>query len=283
MRNIINVSLLVLSSFGSNVSFGQNERQTLTEQPAANATAFILNGEVYTFEYLMQFATLLIGDTSSIDLVEAYPILTSVVAEQELAAEAAIASGLDQSPELIEALELLRKSILADAFIGQEIGSRLDEARLQLAYSDYVEGFIPAPVATASHILVETELEAVSIIEQLESGASFEMLAREFSVGPSGPSGGKLGTFGLGQMVPSFEEAAFSLNPGSFSNEPVQTQFGYHVIYLEDLSGTEPENYESVLPALSEAVQQQIQMEIRDELRTGADLLVTPLEMLTAE
>ena len=85
----------------------------------------------------------------------------------------------------------------------------------------------------ARHILVETEEEANSLIEDLNGGRDFAELAREESTGPSGPNGGDLGFFGRGQMVPSFEQAAFALEDGEIS-APVQTQFGWHVIKVEE-------------------------------------------------
>jgi parvulin-like peptidyl-prolyl isomerase len=81
----------------------------------------------------------------------------------------------------------------------------------------------------ASHILVSTKQEANNLINQIRSGASFEKLAQQHSQCPSGKNGGDLGFFGLGQMVPAFETAAFTMEPGQVS-QPVQTQFGYHII-----------------------------------------------------
>lgn len=85
----------------------------------------------------------------------------------------------------------------------------------------------------ARHILVKTENEAKALVEKLKSGADFVELAKKNSIGPSGPQGGDLGFFGRGQMVPEFEEAAFALAPGQVS-DPVKTQFGWHVILVEE-------------------------------------------------
>ena len=82
---------------------------------------------------------------------------------------------------------------------------------------------------SASHILVEQEFEAQDLLKKIEGGESFENLAKQYSKCPSGQQGGALGTFGKGQMVAPFEEAAFSLQPGQISG-PVRTQFGYHII-----------------------------------------------------
>lgn len=86
----------------------------------------------------------------------------------------------------------------------------------------------------ASHILVNTKAEADKILNRLRAGARFEDLARKHSQCPSGRKGGDLGYFGRGQMVKPFEEAAFSMQKGQIS-QPVQTQFGYHLIMVTDL------------------------------------------------
>jgi len=83
---------------------------------------------------------------------------------------------------------------------------------------------------TASHILVEKQSQALKILEELKGGAKFEDLAKKYSTCPSGKRGGNLGPFGRGQMVKPFETAAFDLNVGETSKEPVRTQFGYHII-----------------------------------------------------
>jgi len=82
----------------------------------------------------------------------------------------------------------------------------------------------------AAHILVEKHSQALKILEELEKGADFGSLARQHSTCPSGKRGGNLGSFGRGQMVKPFEEAAFALKVGDTTKEPVKTQFGYHVI-----------------------------------------------------
>jgi peptidyl-prolyl cis-trans isomerase C len=83
---------------------------------------------------------------------------------------------------------------------------------------------------TASHILVEKQSQALKIMEELKCGAKFEDLARQYSTCPSGKRGGNLGAFSRGQMVKTFEKAAFALNVGETTKEPIKTQFGYHII-----------------------------------------------------
>ena len=83
---------------------------------------------------------------------------------------------------------------------------------------------------TASHILVEKQSQALKIMDELKAGAKFEDLAKKYSTCPSSKRGGNLGAFGRGQMVKPFETAAFELNVGDVTKEPVKTQFGYHII-----------------------------------------------------
>ena len=86
----------------------------------------------------------------------------------------------------------------------------------------------------ASHILVEKKGQALKIMEELKGGAKFQALAKKYSTCPSGKKGGNLGAFGRGQMVKAFETAAFALNKGQVTPEPVKTQFGYHIIKRTD-------------------------------------------------
>ncbi|MDA8870864.1 peptidylprolyl isomerase, partial [Rhizobiaceae bacterium] len=88
----------------------------------------------------------------------------------------------------------------------------------------------PEQEVQARHILVKTQEEADAIIAELDGGADFETLAKEKSTGPSGPQGGDLGFFAKGRMVPEFETAAFGMEDGEYTKEPVKTQFGFHVI-----------------------------------------------------
>ena len=110
---------------------------------------------------------------------------------------------------------------------------KLTDEAIQAAYDAKYEDVTPQEEYNASHILVETEEEAKAIKAEIDGGADFAATAREKSTGPSGPNGGQLGWFGAGAMVPSFEAAVISLEIGEVS-DPVQTQFGWHVIVLNE-------------------------------------------------
>lgn len=169
---------------------------------------------------------------------------------------------LAQQPEALEtnrvklALENERRALIASerlAVVSQDLVT--DEA-IEAKYAELFGSVEPKLEYNANHILVETEEEAAALVAELEGGADFEALAKEKSTGPSGPSGGALGWFGEGQMVAPFEQAVMELEVGAVS-APVQTQFGWHVIKLN-------ETREQGAPALEE-VREQIAGQIEQE------------------
>lgn len=130
-------------------------------------------------------------------------------------------------------LENERRSLVASTVIEQIVEEKLTQEALQAAYDEKFASATPDKEFKAAHILVETEDEAKALVAELEGGADFTELAKERSTGPSGPNGGDLGWFGKGMMVPPFEEAVAQLEEGAIS-KPVQTQFGWHVIKLNE-------------------------------------------------
>ncbi len=187
--------------------------------------------------------------------LEQYPeaqrrtILIDVMVNLSLLASAAEASDISQTPEFAQRLNYVRLRALRDLYFEQEIESRVTPEAIEAAYSAQIAN-VPVEVEIhARHILVETEDEAKALVEALEGGADFAELAQEKSTGPSGANGGDLGFFGENDMVPAFGSVAFSLEDGEIS-APVQTQFGWHVIKVEERRNKE-------LPAL-EAVSDQV-------------------------
>ena len=145
-----------------------------------------------------------------------------------------------------------------------------DEA-LQTAYETAFGNAEPETEYNASHILVETEEEARALITELEGGADFATLAQEKSTGPSGPNGGQLGWFGKGAMVAPFEEAVVAMEPGTVS-APVQTQFGWHVIRLNETRLKDAPALEEVQGDLAETLRREAIEARVSELTDGAQI-----------
>jgi peptidyl-prolyl cis-trans isomerase C len=153
-------------------------------------------------------------------------------------------------------LENERRAILATEVIEKVMQGALTDADIQAAYEERYANAGQETEYKAAHILVETEETARDLIAQLDGGADFATLARENSTGPSGPNGGDLGWFGPGVMVESFFNAVASLEPGQVS-EPVQTQFGWHVIKLNETRLTETPPLEEVRAEIEETLRQE--------------------------
>ena len=165
-------------------------------------------------------------------------------------------------------LENETRSLTAGESLEELFTTVLTPTALQAAYETRIENEEAAEEYNASHILVETEEAALAVKEEIEGGAEFAAVAREKSTGPSGPNGGQLGWFGAGAMVPSFEAAVIALEVGEVS-APVQTQFGWHVIILNETRVQERPTLEDV------------RAELEDGLRSTA--LEARIEELTAE
>jgi peptidyl-prolyl cis-trans isomerase C len=136
---------------------------------------------------------------------------------------------------------------------------------------------VPAQEYNAAHILVGTEEEALAIKADLDGGADFATTAKEKSTGPSGPNGGSLGWFGQGAMVPSFEAAVVGLDVGAVS-APVQTNFGWHLIILNETRNGSAPTLDKVRPELEDEIRQAAMAEVIDALTEKADIDQTGAE-----
>ena len=172
--------------------------------------------------------------------------LVEFLIDNQLFAEAAEESKLDQGPAFESRLAYLKRRALRELYFDKIIKGSVSDADARKLYDEQVQKLKPEEEAQASHILVATEAEAKDLREKLKNGGDFAALAKEHSKDPgSKDTGGDLGFFTRGQMVPQFEEVVFSMNKGDVS-DPVQTQFGWHIIKLVDKRTKAPPAFEVV-------------------------------------
>ena len=193
-----------------------------------------VNGEPMYLDEVMQLTEQLPDEYRRQPLESYYPNLVAEIANTKLGAKAATDANLQDNELVQDAIRIATERILAEAYFATEMRKMVTDEEIQSAYDRFIADSDSREEISARHILVNEKQEAVDLIAKLKDGADFATLAQEFSTGPSGPKGGDLGYFGRGQMVPDFEVAAFDLEIGTFTAEPVQTQFGWHVIKLED-------------------------------------------------
>ncbi len=202
------------------------------------------------------------------------PQLVQQLVNNTLVTNAGRKADLDEDAEVQAIMADLEARVIRQIYLQRTIDARVTPAKLEEAYAAYLEENPPEPEVVARHILVEDEEAAKGLIVELDGGADFAELAKEHSTGPSGVNGGELPPFVQGDMVPEFGEAAFAMEAGTYSKEPVKTQFGYHIILLEERRMTEPPSLESLEAQLRETASQQVVEELYAELRESAEVEV---------
>lgn len=159
--------------------------------------------------------------------------------EKKLLTMEAMKSGVEKQTSYKNALEKLKQDLALEIWMQSEFKKiKITQADKESFYNKNKAKFQTQEALEARHILVKTQKEAQAVIQRLDKAknkkATFEKIAKELSIGPTGAKGGYLGKFSPKQMVPEFSKAASSLKKGSYSKTPVKTQFGFHVIYLEN-------------------------------------------------
>lgn len=204
--------------------------------------------------------------------------LSSLVAIQKIAARNAISEGLANSDAFQQRLAYQKEKILHDIWVAEQIHARVTENDIRVYFDTYVAPELAkqnenVEEVQAHHILVATQGEAETVIKRLEKGEDFAALAGELSLGPSASRGGNLGYFLAEEMVQAFSDAAFALQPGELS-APVETEFGWHVIRLEDRRVVPPPSFEDLSEQIRAFLEQQERNLFFDELLTSYDFQV---------
>jgi peptidyl-prolyl cis-trans isomerase C len=187
----------------------------------------------------------------------------------ELMRQDAIKKGLDKQPMVIATIEQQERTALAGAAIQDFMSNNpVTDEDARKVYDEKMS--TPSREFNARHILVKEKEEAEAIIKLLDSGSDFSELAKEKSTGPSGPKGGELGWFNETQMVAPFAEATAQLEKGQYTKTPVQTQFGWHVIILDDSRESTPAPFDDVKDRIKMLlVNQKMQQHVEDMRNTA--------------
>ena len=172
--------------------------------------------------------------------------ILSMLIDVKILAKQAESEGLAKDEDFLSRMALLRARALHNTYFRLKVQGSIKPEDIKKRYEAEIAGAKPEEEVSARHILVKTEQEAKDLIKLLDEGADFIALAKEKSTGPSGPGGGDLGFFGKGRMVPEFDKVVFDMEIGSYSKQPVKTQFGYHIIKLEKRRKMPPPKFETV-------------------------------------
>lgn len=200
-------------------------------------------------------------------------IVLDALVDMHVMADAARAAGLENSATFKERMSFLEAQALRNTYIEEEIQKSVTDAELKARYEKDVAGYAPPEEVRARHILVKTKEEAEAVIADLQAGGDFAAIATEKSLDPgSKVNGGDLGFFTKGQMVPAFEAEAFSLAPGEISKAPVESQFGFHVLKVEEKRSQPVPTFEEVKEQVTQVVQREKFQEILGKLKGEAKI-----------
>ncbi|BAE49315.1 Parvulin-like peptidyl-prolyl isomerase [Paramagnetospirillum magneticum AMB-1] len=202
-----------------------------------------------------------------------YEAVLEVAINNQLVYEQAKRDKLDADPDVKAALKRVEIQLMAQALMQKKVRGAVTDEAVKVRYDQAVKNFQPQEEVHARHILAETEEGARSIIADLNRGMDFAELAKTRSKDTgSGAMGGDLGYFVQGAMVPEFAAAAFAMRPGELSKTPVKTQFGYHVIKVEDKRMASIPPYDQAKPVIARQIAEELQEKMVVELREKAKI-----------
>ncbi len=266
----LKVALLITTLLATATTFAQDAQPPAEEGVAPGTVIATVNGTPYTVDTfrLFMIERLQGGQQENNQAFQQQAFnefMTLIVASQE-----AEKRKLQDNPDVQAAMEVQRLKVMANAGMAamardievtdEELKAAYEEVKKQAERTEY----------KARHILVKDEAEAKKLIAELDKKADFAELAKKHSLGPTGKNGGELDWFDASQMVKPFADAVSAMKPGTHSKEPVNTQFGWHVIELQETRVAEPPPFEDAKPQLTALVQREKLAQEMATLRDGA-------------
>ena len=212
----------------------------------------------------------------SSQLETVFPALLQRLIDVELLVWAAREQGLAEDAEIRRLVADYEDRLLSDTLIRRQVADRVGEDMLRARYDAHIVGLNARAEVWARHILLDSEARAREVIEALDGGADFAELARERSLGPTARQGGDLDYFTRDNMIPGFAAAAFDLEVGHYSREPVRTEFGWHVIKVEDRRAEGAASFDDMRDDLRESAIRELLDELLRDLRRRAEIDLYP-------
>ena len=233
-----------------------------------NGIAAVVNGEQITVAEVKEAYEGTPQIKTQVSFEEFYNRALEVMINSKLALQAATAANVQASAEYQKELAVMQDDLARKVYIDQQLTKKVTDEEVKKVYDEYVANFKSEKEVKAKHILVDPEDLAKEIIEKLnKKSAKFDDLAKQYSKHQA-----DLGYFTAEAMVPEFSEAAFAMKKGTFSQKPVKTEFGYHVILVEDIRDSKPLAFEAVAEQIKGNLSQQAVGQIVAELHQNAQI-----------
>ena len=216
-------------------------------------------------------------------LPEIYPRIVNELINQYLITKRAYEEKIDLDTNVINLIQKSKDQILAKYWLNNFVRNETREEKINQFYDNYLKSFSGFKEANASHILVKTREEAISIIEKLNKQSNFSELARIHSTGPSGKNGGELGWFAPGQMLKGFENATFALKKGETTQEPVETKFGFHIIKLNDIRDAKPKKLDEIRENIIDQITKNSLANLEKKIRKNHEITIVDFDDIVKE
>ena len=242
-----------------------------------------VNNHIISAQDVLNAVSTLPENVKTKPLFEIYPRVINELINKHLITKRAYSEKLDLDQNVINLIKKNKDNILAKYWLNNFIKNETSEENVKNFYNNYVKSFQKYTEINASHILVKTKNEAVSIINKLNNKSQFSELAREYSIGPSAKNSGNLGWFGPGQMVKEFEKAAFLLEKGNISQKPIKTKFGFHVIKLNDIRNAKPKKLNEIKNNIIEKITKISLSNLENKIRKNEKVVIIKFKDVVKE
>jgi peptidyl-prolyl cis-trans isomerase C len=248
--------------------------QANAQEVTTDTVAATINGKTITEGDLALAAQNFREELAQIPAQNRRQAALEVMIDIELMARAAEAAGIDKDEAVARRMAFVRDRALRAEYLRAKVFEAVTDEMVKARFDKEAADFVPGNEISASHILVATEDEAKAVIAELDAGGDFAEIAKEKSLDPgSAANGGSLGFFVRGRMVPSFEEAAFALQGiGSYTKEPVQSDFGWHVIRLDETREEPTPTFEGEQARIREELAREMFAAEVENVRAGATI-----------
>lgn len=225
-----------------------------------------------TRQDVVDFMNLMPQNFRQIPQENLFPMALEQLINNEVIGNKVKGSNLENDEEVQKELSNAKDQIIRGKFVEREVKKAVTEDRIKEAYEEYKKNFPKTEEVKAAHILVDDENKAKEIIKKLDSGEDFAKLAKENSKDGTAETGGDLGYFAEGEVVPEFSKAAFATDKGSYTKKPVKSAFGYHIIKVEDKRTRPAADYATAKPYLEQELSRKVLDEVIGKWREEAKI-----------
>lgn len=243
---------------------------TATPVMAADPVVAIVDGQKFTYAQVMEGKGALPKQYQSLPEDKIFPVLLNQTVDTYLIDMAAQASGVSEKPDVKKAIDKAKETIISQAYLLDKVSPIITDAAVQEKYNEIVKSFPEEKEVHLRHILVDSEATAKGVIKALKSGTDFKKLAQAKSKDGTAKEGGDLGYFRKSELPAELADAAFALKPGAFSQDPIKTDFGWHVLKVEEFRDAKPPKLDEIKDELKSLMTQEAIVSIVKDLRSKA-------------